>query len=116
MQEVDINQTSQAPRAAITNKKDIYTSTGIYHDTAADSTTITDTNLRNYKIEGDELTITQDGRKVRGGKISFPTERTLVIENGGVKVTFQKVSNNPDEIPALEEKMVKVKFQGKSIN
>jgi hypothetical protein len=37
MKEVRIAKMSQAPPVELTNKKDIYTKEGIYHDTAADS-------------------------------------------------------------------------------
>jgi hypothetical protein len=39
------------PPVTLTNKKDVFTKDGIYHNTAADSNSVTDIKLRRYKIE-----------------------------------------------------------------
>lgn len=113
MREVRIEKLSQMPPVELTNKKDVYTADGIYHDTAADSTVKTDTRTNTYKFEDGIVTIfREDGRKKLGAKVVFKAPDLMQIHaDTGEVVVFRKVSDDPSMIPKLKERAVPVKMK-----
>jgi hypothetical protein len=115
MKEVRIAKMSQAPPVELTNKKDIYTKEGIYHDTAADSIKMTDATVRSYKFKNGNLNIYGENgqeQKSRRAKVRFiPPNKMELKTPDGIIIIFQKISDDPSEIPKLKEHIVPVKMQ-----
>jgi len=108
MTAVRLGPHSELPKVALVNKKDIYTRDGHYHDTAPESTRQTDKRLRSYKVEGDVLTLYRpDGERGRSARVKFlsPTVIELHADDGTI-VEFKRISDDPEVIPAVEEKVV----------
>jgi len=110
--ELRFRKNAQPPPVEITNKKDIYTDDGHYHNTAPDSTEMTDVDLRSYSINDGVLTIYRaSGSKQLDGKVVFRSDKIMEItDQKGAVIVFKKISENPNVIPMLREKAIPVRF------
>jgi hypothetical protein len=110
--ELRLPRSAQPPPVEITNKKDIYTEDGHYHNTAPDSTEMTDVDLRSYSINDGVLTVYgADGSKQLDGRVVFLSGKLMEITDPeGAVIVFKKISENPNIIPMLQEKAVRVSF------
>lgn len=99
---------SHWPGVELTNKKDIYTQDGIYHNTAADSNRITDTTLRKYTFENGVMKVF-NGQSVRQAKITFlPMDEMSLTQENGDRIIFRRISKDPNNIPIIKECVVNV--------
>ncbi|HBA72625.1 MAG: hypothetical protein A2X82_13925 [Geobacteraceae bacterium GWC2_55_20] len=110
--ELQLGKSSQPPPVEITNKKDIYTQDGHYHNTAPDSTEMTDVELRSYEVKDGVVTIYRsNGAKQLEGKIVFRSPNFMEItDKKGTVIGFKKISDDPQVIPRVEENKIRVKY------
>lgn len=115
--QLNIALNASGPTAPITNKKDIYTEKGIYHDTDAESTAITDTRLRNYRIIEDRIVLYDEHGTLRSSKFKMPNYDTLIIivDEEGSELTFKRLSKTSSPIPPIKKQYAKILYQGREL-
>ena len=113
MTEVRIADISEMPPVEITNKKDIYTADGIYHDTAAGSTNMTDVRPRTYTLDDGRVTIFREGgEKSLEAKVRFTSRKVMEMTTpDGTAVIFTRVSDDPEAIPKLRERVIPIRMK-----
>ena len=110
--EMRMSRLSQLPSIALANKKEIYTGNGLYYDSAAESTHVTDTRPRRYVFKNNVVTLfSADGQKTIQSKAHFvsPSVMELLTPEGDV-VVFNRVSDDPNRIPCLPRRAIPVRI------
>jgi len=112
LKEVRISKMSQFPAGAFTNRKEIYTAGGLYYDTAAESTQVTDTKPKRYTCGDGIVTLfSTDGQnRTLQSKVRFVSAGVMELgtPDGDIMV-YKKVSDDPARIPFVQKRIVPVK-------
>ena len=112
LKEVRISKLSQFPAGAFTNRKEIYTAGGLYHEAAAESTQVTDTKPKRYTYGDGIVTLfSTDGKYTTfQSKVRFVSAGVMELgtPDGDIMV-YKKVSDDPARIPFVQKRIVPVK-------
>ena len=93
--------------SGLTNKKDIYTADGIYHDTDANSNRMTDTSVRRYTINNDQVSIISTSGRTQNYSFSIENDKILkLVMDTGMQIHFKRLSHTTDPIPVTPETSV----------
>jgi len=112
LKEVRISKMSQFPLGAFANRKEIYTSGGLYYETAAESTGLTGTKPKRYTYGDGIVTLfSTDGQnRTLQSKVRFVSDGVMELDTpDGDIMVYQKVSDDPAKIPSVQKRSVPVK-------
>lgn len=111
MKEVRLSRMSGAPQAAFNNRKEIYTANGLYHETAAESTQMTDAKPRRYIFKNGIVTLFgPSDRDILQSKVRFASDKEMELDTpDGDTLVYRKLSDDPARIPKVPEFRVPVR-------
>ena len=112
LKEVRISKMSQFPLGAFANRKEIYTDGGLYYETTAESTQVTDAKPKRYTYGDGIVTLfSADGQnRTLQSKVRFVSSGVMELgtPDGDIMV-YKKVSDDPARIPFVQKRTVPVK-------
>jgi len=111
MTEVRIALMSRCPPLAITNKKEVYTANGLHYEISAESTQVSGTKPSRYSYNNGIVTIfDNNGQKPFQSKAHFVASGVMELDTpDGDVLVFNKVSDDPGRIPAVQKRDVPLK-------
>ncbi|MDD4017762.1 MAG: hypothetical protein PHV28_07425 [Kiritimatiellae bacterium] len=112
LKEVRISKTSLFPLGAFPNRKEIYTSGGLYYETVAESTGVTGAKPKRYTYGDGIVTLfSTDGQnRTLQSKVRFVSAEVMELDTrDGDIMVYQKVSDDPATIPSVQKRSVPVK-------